>query len=54
LHLETHGGKVTWIALGHNNPEAQNAGQLLRGTVVVRNNKIQSLTVSLQPMPDGK
>jgi len=54
LHSEMHGDKATWIDLAHNGPEEEDRSSLVRWTAVIQNGKIQSLAVSLLPMPHGK
>lgn len=54
LHSEMHGDKVTWIDVANNGPEGKDKVSLLRWTAVIQKGRIQSLAVSLLPMPDGK
>lgn len=58
LHLtmirsEIHADTITWIDLARNGAEEQQS-YLLRWRAVIRDGKIQALTVGLLPMPDGK
>jgi hypothetical protein len=46
--------KVFWNDLAHNGPEVQHISYILRWMAVIQKGKIQSLTVSLLPMPDAK
>jgi hypothetical protein len=54
--IESHvtGQKVFWQDLARNGTEAQARIYVLRWMADIQNGKINSLTVSSQPMPDGK
>jgi ketosteroid isomerase-like protein len=54
LHAQVVGEKVFWNDLAQNGLAGQNRPYILRWIVVIQKGKIQSLTVSLLPMPDGK
>ncbi len=54
IHSQVAGEKVFWHDLAHNGPEVQHISYILRWMAVIQKGKIESLTVSLLPMPDGK
>jgi len=54
IHTQVTDEKVFWYDIAHNGPEIGHSAYLLRWIAVVQQGKIQSLTVSLLPMPDGK
>ena len=54
IHSQVTGGKILWQDIAHNGPEVEHRIYLLRWMAIVQKGKIQSLTVSLLPMPDGK
>ncbi|HLO17052.1 MAG TPA: nuclear transport factor 2 family protein, partial [Anaerolineales bacterium] len=54
IHSQVAGEKVFWHDVARNGSEVEHRIYLLRWMAIVQNGKIQSLTVSLLPMPDGK
>jgi hypothetical protein len=59
LHLtlrssEKRSDRVTWIDMAYNGSTGQHNAYLLRWMAVIQEGEIQSLSVSLLPMPDGK
>ena len=54
IHSQATDEKVFWYDIAHNGSEVEHSAYLLRWIAVIQKGKIQSLTVSLLPMPDGK
>lgn len=54
IYSQVAGEKIFWHDIAHNGPEVQPGVYILRWTAVIQKGKIQFLTVSLLPMPDGK